>query len=66
LQQTYKLASFDYLTLPLRKQNASNARTKLLTKTAKTRTPANALLKGAKCLAKISDEGAQAKRFASF
>ncbi|EAR27625.1 hypothetical protein PTD2_17425 [Pseudoalteromonas tunicata D2] len=42
MQQTYKLASFDYLPVPLGKPNTRNARTKLLTKTVQTRKPANA------------------------
>tara|TARA_B100001059_G_scaffold102587_1_gene102304 strand:- start:116 stop:340 length:225 start_codon:yes stop_codon:yes gene_type:complete len=42
LHQTHKLASFDYLPVPLGKPNASKAGTKLLTKNLKTRKPANA------------------------
>jgi hypothetical protein len=47
LQQTDKLASFDYLPVLLGKPNTSKARTKLLAKTLKTLKPANAQNSGA-------------------
>jgi len=56
-KSTHKLASFDYLPVPLGKPNTSDAGTKLLTKTVKTRTPANARHKREQLVASRAPNG---------